>query len=100
MEIERYTLKLKHASASQRMQIVEQFRRSDLTREAFSRQDGVPLATLKWWLTGAKRASQMLAPVTFSEVKLISPMHAQADRPAMEAVGPSGASFCCREALA
>jgi hypothetical protein len=51
------------ATADQRMRMVEQFRRSGLTRAAFSKQYGVPLATLSWWLKKAKRASSLPVPV-------------------------------------
>jgi hypothetical protein len=37
--------------------MVEQFRRSGLTRTALSKQYGVPLATLSWWLKKAQPAS-------------------------------------------
>ena len=78
--------------------MVEQFRRSGLTRKAFSRQYGVPLATLSWWLSKAKRSSSAPAAVTFSEVKVIPAMEA-AEGWAMEVETPSGVKVRCREAL-
>jgi transposase-like protein len=86
------------ASADQRMQMVEQFQRSGLTRKAFSLQYGVPLATLSWWLGKAKRSSDAPATMTFREVKLM----AAADPPekwAMEVESPSGMKVRCREEL-
>jgi hypothetical protein len=87
------------ATAGQRMRMVEQFRRSGLTRAAFSKQYGVPLATLSWWLTKAKRASSLPMPVVFSEVKLTAPA-VSTNAWAMEVVAPSGLTIRCREALA
>jgi hypothetical protein len=87
------------ASADQRMQMVEQFRRSGLTRAAFSRQYGVPLPTLGYWLTKAKRALNLPVPVVFNEVSLATP-EAPMSGWAMEVVAPSGLTIRCREPLA
>jgi transposase-like protein len=55
--MENKTITRQHrATADRRMRMVEQFRRSGLTRTAFCRQYGVPLPTLGYWLTKAKRA--------------------------------------------
>jgi hypothetical protein len=79
--------------------MVEQFRRSGLTRAAFSRQYGIPLATLSWWLTKARRAANLPVPVVFSEVAL-PPATMRPNHPwAMEIVGVSGITVRCREAL-
>jgi hypothetical protein len=85
--------------ADQRLQMVEQFRRSGLTRAAFSRNYGIPLATLNWWLAKAKRACHQPVPVVFSEV-LLEP-EAKTNEPtwAMEMISPSGMTVRCREAL-
>jgi hypothetical protein len=56
--------------ADQRLQMVEQFRNSNLTCAAFSRQYGIPLATLKWWLKREKRTSTIPAPLVFGEIRL------------------------------
>ena len=80
--------------------MVEQFRRSGLTRAAFSRQYGIPLATLSWWLAKTKRASNLPAPVVFSEVRLAPPAVTPSNAWAMEVVAPSGLTIRCREALA
>ena len=79
--------------------MVEQFRRSGLTRAAFSKQYGVPLATLSWWLKKAKRASSLPVPVVFSEVNLTAP-EVSTNAWAMEVVAPSGLTIRCREPLA
>lgn len=100
MEIKTYSRRPKRVTAVQRLQMVEQFRRSGLTRAAFSRQYGISLATLGWWLTKTKRASNLPAPVKFSEVKLITAADAAADGWAMELVGSSGVTLRCREPLA
>lgn len=78
--------------------MVEQFRRSGLTRKAFSQQYGVPLSTLSWWLSKAKQLPSVPAAVTFRELKVIP----TADPPenwAMEVESPSGLKIRCREAL-
>jgi len=79
--------------------MIEQFRRSGLTRAEFSKQYGVPLATLSWWLKKAKRASNLPVPVVFSEVKLTAP-EVSTNAWAMEVVAPSGLTIRCREPLA
>jgi len=78
--------------------MVEQFLRSGLTRKAFCRQYGVPLATLSWWLSKAKRPSVAPASMTFREVKVI-PAVVTAEKWAMEVESPSGVKVRCREAL-
>jgi transposase-like protein len=87
------------ASADQRMRMVEQFRRSGLTRAAFSKQYGVPLATLSWWLKKAKRALSLPVPVVFSEINLAAP-EVSTSAWAMEVVAASGLTIRCREPLA
>lgn len=100
MEIKRITRRQPRATAAQRLQMVEQFRRSGLTRAAFSRQHQVPLATLNWWLAKTKRASNLPAPFLFNEV-ILAPLAATPTNPwAMEVVTPSGLTVRCREALA
>jgi hypothetical protein len=81
------------------MQMVEQFRHSGLTRAAFSRQYGVPLPTLGYWLTRAKRASNLPVPMTFSEIRLAAPEASPRNGWAMEIVAPSGLTIRCREEL-
>jgi transposase-like protein len=99
MEIKGNTRQQKHATAAQRLQMVEQFRRSGLSRAAFSRQRGIPLATLNWWLAKTKRASNLPVPNTFSEVTLAPPEATSSNAWAMEIVAPSGLMVRCREPL-
>jgi hypothetical protein len=81
----------------QRLQMVEQFRQSGLTRKAFSRQYGVPLATLSWWLKKKRHISiPAPLPVLFSEVKLESPVRSFDAGWEMEIIAPSGLMIRCR----
>jgi hypothetical protein len=80
-----------------RLQMVEQFLQSGLTRSAFSQQYGVPKATLSWWVKKKKRASATPAlPVLFSEVKLASPVRSFDPGWEMEIIAPSGLMIRCR----
>jgi hypothetical protein len=78
--------------------MVEQFRRSGLTRKEFSLQYGVPLATLSWWLSKVKRPSNVPAAMTFREIKVI-PTVEPPQKWAMEIESPSGVKVRCREVL-
>lgn len=99
MEIKKVTRQQNHATRAERLQMVEQFRRSGLTRAAFSRQYGIPLATLRWWLAKTKRASSLPVPVVFGEVRL-SPQTPTPTNPwAIEIIAPSGLMVRCREVL-
>jgi transposase-like protein len=99
MEIQKSPKPLQPAVSAERLQMVEQFRHSGLTRKAFSRQYGVPVATLSWWLSKAKVASKSPDPVAFSEVRVIAPASDAADKWAMEVESASGIKVRCREAL-
>lgn len=99
MEIKGITRQQRQVSATQRLQMVEQFRRSGLTRAAFSQPYGIPLATLNWWLTKTKRTASLPAPVVFREVKLVPPPTTPSNPWAMEVVAPSGLTLRCREPL-
>ena len=58
MEVKKSPKPLRPVASSERLQMVEHFRRSGLTRKAFSHQFDVPLATtLDWWLAKTKPAS-------------------------------------------
>jgi transposase-like protein len=99
MEIKKGTRQQNHATTAKRLQMVEQYRRSGLTRAAFSRQHRIPLATLNWWLAKTKRASNLPVPVVFSEV-MLPPAPAAATSPwAIEFVRPDGLIIRCREAF-
>jgi transposase-like protein len=88
-----------HATTAERLQMVEQFRRSGLSRAAFSRQHSIPLATLNWWLAKTKRAAKLPVPVVFSEVMLPPLPAATTGAWAMEILRPDGLMIRCREAL-
>ena len=98
MEIQKTPKPLQPVASAERLQMVERFLRSGLTRKAFSRQYGVPLATLSWWLSKAKRLSVVPAAMTFREVKVM-PAAVTAEKWAMEIESPSGMKVRCREAL-
>lgn len=99
MEIKKATRRHTHRTAAERLQLVEQFRRSGLSRVAFSRQYGIPQATLSWWLKKTKSAANLPAPVVFSEV-LWPPVSAAANGPwAMEFVRADGLIVRCRDAF-
>jgi hypothetical protein len=75
----------------QRLQMLEQFRSSGLTRKAYCEQFGVSLATLGYWLKRVKRDStQHSVPVVFSEVKLTAQEATSSAAWALEIVAPSG----------
>ena len=99
MEIQRSPKQLHPVASAERLQMVEQFRRSGLTRKAFSRQYGVPLATLHWWLSKAKRTASAPTPMIFGEVKVMASGLDTAGKWAMEVESPSGVKVRCREAL-
>ena len=65
-------------SEDTRQQIVTRFERSDLTQRAFCEQAGLPVSTLQWWLTKARREAARRTPVTFAEFTL--PEVARPDR--------------------
>jgi transposase-like protein len=99
MKISKSPKPLRPAVPADRLQMVEQFLRSGLSRKAFSLRYGVPLATLSWWLSKAKRSSATsAAAVTFREVKVIS-AGGTPEKWAMEVESPSGVKVRCREAL-
>lgn len=99
MEIKNDTRRRKHTTTAERLQMVEQFRRSGLTRAAFSRQHGIPLATLDWWLARTKRDSHLPVPVLFREVMLPPAPVTGTSTWAMEIVRPDGLVIRCRETL-
>jgi hypothetical protein len=100
MEIKALTRQQYRATAEQRLQMVEQFRQSDLTRKAFSQQYGVPLATLSWWLKKTKAISNLPVPVLFSEVKLETREKPPETAWGTEILSPSGLTIRCREQIA
>lgn len=85
--------------SDQRLQMIEQFRRSGLTRAAFSRRNGIPLTTLNWWLAKRSQVSNLPAPVVFNEVRPAPTETLPGNSWAMEIVAPSGLTIRCREEL-
>jgi hypothetical protein len=100
MRIHESRRKQYRASANQRRQMVEQFRRSGLSRRAYSREHGIPISTLSWWLRKTKPASSLPIPIEFSEVMAMPPSTKKSGVWAMELVSPSGLTIRYREALA
>lgn len=86
-------------NAEQRLLMVEEFRRSSLTRRAFAQQHGVALATLAWWLKKAKSESKLPTPVVFREFSLPAQIIAPTSVWAMEVANRDGLTVRCREAL-
>jgi hypothetical protein len=50
--------------------VVDQHRGSGLTQREFCQRLGLPVSTLQWWLTKARRAAGPAPPVAFAEVTL------------------------------
>jgi transposase-like protein len=88
------------ASAEQRIQMVEKFRRNGLSRAVFSQQYGIPKSTLNWWLKQkAKRSARLPVSVPFHEIKLAAPAASAGLTWTMEVVAPSGLIILCREEI-
>jgi hypothetical protein len=88
-------------SVDARLQMVQRFRASSLSRRAFSKSEGVPLSTLDWWLQKAKTNTADKKPtIEFQELTL-GTSHVTAAPPpwAMEVVTPGGWIIRCRETL-
>ena len=98
MQIQKSPKPLRPAVSAERLQMVEQFRCSGLTRKAFALQYGVPLATLSWWLSKTKQLPSAPASMAFREIKVI-PAVVTPGKWAMELESPSGVKVRCREAL-
>lgn len=99
MQIQHITRQQRRSVRAERLQMVERFHRSGLTRVSFCRLEGIPLSTLNWWLTKSRRLSQVPAPVVFSELQVASPLEPATTPWAMEIASPSGMTIRCREAL-
>ncbi len=98
MEIQKCPTPLQPKPSAERLRMVEQFRRSGLTRKAFSRQYGIPLATLSWWLSKTQHLTRTPAAIAFREVKVL-PAPGTKEKWAMEVESPSGMKVRCREPL-
>jgi hypothetical protein len=99
MKINASCRKQHRESSIQRLQMVEQFRQSDLSRKAFCKKRRIPLSTLNWWLRKTKSSSNLPAPIKFSEVTVLPPAVKANGTWAMEFVASSGLTIRCREAL-
>ena len=79
--------------------VVAEFQQSGLSRRAFCDETAVPLSTLNWWLTKARRAARVPA---FTEVRLPSAWVPPAPTPpwALEIVTREGATIRYRDAVA
>lgn len=84
---------------AERVEILEQFHRSGLTRKAFSQSYHVALSTLSKWLTNEKRASTARPPMIFREVTVPIASPHPPTQWAVEIVAPDGVTIRCREAL-
>ena len=84
-------------TAAERLQMVERFQRSGLTRKAFAAQEGVPRSTLDFWLYVASHRPTPPS-VVFREVQVSLPA-AQPAGWAMEIESAGGLKVRCREAL-
>lgn len=99
MKINKPSKKQHRKPSNQRLQMVNQFRQSGLSRKVFCKKRGIPLSTLNWWLRKTKPSSKPPAPIKFSEVMIMPPSMKADDAWAMELVTSSGLTIRCREAL-
>lgn len=97
MESQDIVLRKRRPTTEERLQMVERFHRSGLTRVSFCQQEGIPISTLSYWLTRTTRASNDAEPVLFSEVRLTSPIVSATDGWAMEVISPEGLTIRYRE---
>jgi transposase-like protein len=95
----RTEIQQRRASAEQRLQMIEQFRSSGLTRAGFCKQFEIPLPTLSYWLRKTKGNSKLSSPVLFSEVKLSPPEVIQPGAWNLEIVAPSGLTIRSRDRI-
>jgi hypothetical protein len=99
MQSEDMVLRKRRPTPEERLQMVERFHRSGLTRVSFCQQEGIPISTLSYWLTRTTGTSKDPDPVIFSEVRLSTPMVSATDGWAMEVISPEGLTIRYREAF-
>jgi len=87
----------RRTTAAQRLEMVERFQRSGLTRKAFAAREGVPRSTLDFWLYVARHRSQS-SSLVFREIQVSMPTAEPAGW-AMEIQSRDGLRIRCREAL-
>jgi hypothetical protein len=99
MDKEKSTQQQKRIPIARRLEMIEEFRRSGLTRREFAKQQDVARSTLDYWIRRARKDSHLPAPILFNEIKLPDPMISTNNGWAMEIVSRSGVTIRCREAL-
>lgn len=99
MENKAFSQRKYDAARNERLQMVEHFRHSGLSRAAFCRQYGIPISTLNYWLSKTRCSSPVPLPMIFKEVKLTPSKIIAADSWATEVVTPSGLTIRLREKL-
>ena len=99
MESQDIVLRKRRPTTEERLQMVERFHRSGLTRVSFCQREGIPISTLSYWLTRTTRTTDDPDPVLFSEVRLSTPMVSPTDGWAMEVISAEGITIRYREAF-
>jgi transposase-like protein len=94
-----FTQENRRASAAERMEMVERYRSSGMTRRAFCESEGLATSTLNWWLHKRNEGPGRRKRVAFREVPLISAGVTGAANWAMEIVSPQGWTVRSRETL-
>ena len=83
-------------AAAKRLEMVERFRSSGMTRRAFCQAEGIATSTLNWWL-GKGAAAGRRGRMEFSEVRM-GPAAGSADW-GTELISPRGWTIRCRRGL-
>jgi hypothetical protein len=99
MDNEKNTEQQKRLPIVRRLEMIEEFHRSSLTRREFAKQHDVARSTLDYWIRKARKDSFRPAPVLFNEIKFPNPMIPTSNGWAMEIISPSGVTIRYREAL-
>jgi hypothetical protein len=99
MDNEKNTHQQKRLPVALRLEMVDEFRRSGLTRREFAQQHGVARSTLDYWIRRARKDSRLPAAILFNEIKFPDPINSTNSGWAMEIVSRSGVTIRCREAL-
>jgi hypothetical protein len=99
MDNEKNTPRQKRLPVALRLEMVDAYRRSGLTRREFAQQHGVARSTLDYWARKAGKDSHLPAPILFNEIKFPDPLISTNGGWAMEIISRSGVKIRCREAL-
>jgi transposase-like protein len=89
----------RRSTSAERAEILAEFKRSGLTRLAFSRAHNIALSTLSKWLYTTKHKSKDSAPMLFKELKVSQSPTNSVMAWAIEIVSPDGMAIRFREAL-